>query len=94
MADNYPRMTVENCVSMQDLRPGVLMFCTSRKEVDDCRAAASTKIRRKGLNLRTSVVRGKSVSGIDGWLVVIYGDEWPFDREEDAPIQIERGGKS
>ncbi len=46
------------------------------------------------MNLRTSVVRGKSVSGIDGWLVVIYGDEWPFDREEDAPIQIERGGKS
>lgn len=93
MADNRPRMTVENCVSMQDLRPGVLMFCTSRKEVDICRGAASAKIKRKGLNLRTSVVQGKGLSGVDGWLVVIYGDEWPFDRCEDDPILIEQGRK-
>lgn len=64
-------------MSLQDLRPGILFWSTSKAEAEDMRARAASKISRKMMKLTTTVQPGKGLSGGDGWQVqIIAGYGW------------------
>lgn len=64
-------VTVENFVTLRDMRPGIFFWSSEKVEAEMMRNRASRKISRNCLRLLTSVQPGKSISGLDGWVVLI-----------------------
>lgn len=70
-------MKTSDFVTLKDLRPGILIWATSKAEAEAMRARASSKISRDNMPLMTTVEPGRGLSGQDGWVCrIIAGHGW------------------
>lgn len=71
-------------VTLADLRPGILFWGSEKADAEAMRSRACEKIARKMMKLTTTVQPGKSISGMDGWQVLILSTE-PGSPDIDNP---------